>query len=154
MALVNEIADAETVGRIVLDINRIMAGDPAADIALEHNDSLVVPRVNNTITILGEVQHSGTHLFNGTYNVEDYLRLSGGLRKRADEARLYVIRADGSVMIPQRSRWFSAQSTNLLPGDTIVVPVDIEYKDALGLWSQVTQIFYQSAVALAAISRI
>ncbi|GHG68135.1 sugar transporter [Alishewanella longhuensis] len=154
IALVNEIADAEPVGRVVLSVERLMAGDVSSDIVLEHNDNFFVPRLNNTITIIGEVQHTGTHLFNGTFSVEDYLKLSGGLRKRADNDRLYVIRADGSVLIPPRSRWFSAQATNLLPGDTIVVPVDIEYKDSLSLWSQVTQIFYQSAVALAAISRI
>jgi len=41
---------------------------------------------------------------------------------------------------------------NLEPGDTVVVPVDTEYKDNFTLWAQVTQIFYQSAVAIAALN--
>jgi hypothetical protein len=82
--------------------------------------------------------------------VKDYLALSGNSRKRADDERIYVLRADGSVVIPPQS-WF-AGNQQLMPGDTIVVPLDVEYKDSLSLWSQVTQIFYQSAVALAALN--
>jgi hypothetical protein len=43
---------------------------------------------------------------------------------------------------------------NLAPGDTIVVPRDITNYDNIGLWQGVTQIIYQSAVALAAIGSL
>ena len=39
----------------------------------------------------------------------------------------------------------------LEPGDTIVVPINTEYKDALASWQEVTQIVYQSMVSLAAV---
>ncbi len=42
----------------------------------------------------------------------------------------------------------------LMAGDTIVVPLDTEYKDTLTLWTQITQIFYQSGIALAAINNV
>ncbi|MDP5029780.1 hypothetical protein, partial [Paraglaciecola sp.] len=73
-------------------------------------------------------------------------------RKRADEQRLFVIRADGSVMVPGTNSWFTAANDELKPGDTIIMPLDTEYKDSLSTWAQVTQIFYQTAVAIAALN--
>jgi len=64
------------------------------------------------------------------------------------------VKADGSVFIPESDFWFStASKVNLAPGDTIVVPRDVTNYDNIGLWQGVTQIVYQTAVALAAIVR-
>ncbi|OEY70970.1 sugar transporter [Rheinheimera salexigens] len=152
LTLVNQVAELEPVGRLVVDVASIIAGNNSFDIALEDKDKLFIPRSNNSISIIGEVQHSGSHRFDRTKSVEDYLRLAGGSRKRADEDRVYVIRADGSVMLPSSSSWFAVNRNQLTPGDTIVMPLDSEYKDSLSTWAIVTQIFYQSAVALAALN--
>jgi polysaccharide export outer membrane protein len=42
----------------------------------------------------------------------------------------------------------------LAPGDTIVVPRDVTNYDNISLWQGVTQIIYQTAVALAAIGSL
>ena len=39
-----------------------------------------------------------------------------------------------------------------MPGDTIVVPLDTEYRDTLSLWSSATGILYNTAIAIAAIN--
>lgn len=98
------------------------------------------------------MQHASSHRFKENMTLEDYLNLAGGLRKRADEERIYVIKANGSVSMPSSNNWFAVKNSQLEPGDTIIVPVDTEYKDSLSLWTAVTQIFYQSAVAVAAIN--
>jgi len=98
------------------------------------------------------VQHASSHRYKAGLTVDDYLSLAGGLRKRADSDRVYVIKANGSVVIPHQNGWFAVKSETLEPGDTIIVPVDTEYKDSLSMWTAVTQIFYQSAVAIAAIN--
>ena len=128
-----------------------MAANPAFDVTVEHGDKLYIPRVNRAISVVGEVQHAGTHRYDSALSVKQYLNLAGGLRKRADGERTYVIRADGSVMVPTNT-WFAVSRGELKPGDTIIVPLDTEYKDSLSLWAQATQIFYQSAVALAALN--
>lgn len=151
ITMINEIEKVKPVGRLVVNLPMIMAGDPSADLLVEDGDELHIPRVNNTIAIVGEVQHPSSHRFSSSLTLEDYLKLAGGYRKRADNDRVYVIRADGSVMVPQNS-WFSVSKNSLKAGDTIVVPLDTEYKDNLSLWTQVTQIFYQSAVAVAALN--
>ena len=154
IAMVNELQKQEPVGRFVVDLPAIVSGNDNADLEVEHGDILYVPRKNTAITVVGEVQHASSHRFKDGMSLEYYLEQAGGFRKRADESGIYVIRADGSVMLPSSNRWFAVTSEQLTPGDTIVVPLDTEYKDSLSLWTQVTQIFYQSAVALAAISSL
>jgi len=151
MLMIKEIETIKPLGRLVIDLEQAIAANPAFDITVEHGDRLYVPRINRAISVVGEVQHAGTHRFDAALSVTQYLNLAGGTRKRADAERTYVIRADGSVMVPTNS-WFAVSRGELKPGDTIIVPLDTEYKDNLSLWAQVTQIFYQSAVALAALN--
>lgn len=151
MTMISELEKIEPPGRLVINLEQVIAGNPAFDLAVENGDRLFVPRKNRAVTIVGEVQHAGTHRFDDKLSLREYLSLAGGLRKRADGDRTYVIRADGSVMVP-KTGWFAVSSDQLKPGDTIIVPLDTEYKDSLSLWAQVTQIFYQSAVAIAALN--
>lgn len=150
MALINQLGEQKMVGRLVVNMSQIQAGNPEYDLELEQGDTLVIPRKNAVVSVLGEVQNPGSHSFDPNLSVKDYLALSGNGRKRSDQDRIYVLRADGSVFVPSQA-WFGSSET-LMAGDTIIVPLDVEYKDSLSLWSQVTQIFYQSAVALAAVN--
>lgn len=152
LLMIEQLEKQEPVGRLVLDLPSILAGMPDYDVQVQDGDLFYVPRNDNTISIVGEVQHASSHRYQQALSFEEYLKLAGGTRKRADEDRIYVIKADGSVMLPESNGWFAVAQTGLQPGDTIVVPVDTEYKDSLSLWSQITQIFYQSGVALAALN--
>lgn len=148
--LINQLSEQKMLGRLVLNMTQIQAGNPEYDLEVDAGDKLFIPRRNSAISVVGEVQNPGSHSYNPNLTVKEYLALSGNSRKRADNERVYVLRADGSVVVPSNS-WFAGDQT-LMPGDTIVVPLDVEYKDGLTLWSQITQIFYQSAVAIAALN--
>jgi polysaccharide export outer membrane protein len=152
MLLIAEIEKTKPVGRLVVNLEGIMNGETEFDLMAEDGDELFVPAANTSIAVVGEVQHAASHRFKKGLSLQDYLDLSGGFRKRADQERVYVIRADGSVYIPAQKSWFAVKEEKLKPGDTIVVPLDTEFKDSLSVWTAVTQIFYQSAVALAAIN--
>ncbi|WP_338589256.1 SLBB domain-containing protein [Shewanella khirikhana] len=141
----------EAVGRLVVDLPALSVGVTEADIQLEQDDVLYVPSTRQTIAVMGEVQHPTSHRYKDGITLEQYIAMSGGARKRADDDRTYVIKANGSVMLPRGSFWFSAED-ELMAGDTIIVPLDTEYKDNLTLWSQITQIIYNTAVAVATIS--
>lgn len=151
--LIAQLQTIEPVGRMVVDLDQIIVGNPQYDLDMENQDSLYIPRIQNSVTVMGEVQNPGSHRYRAGLSVKDYLSLAGGARKRADEDLVFVIRADGSVMLPS-SEWFAANDSSLKPGDTIIMPLDTEYKDSLSLWTQVTQILFQSAVAISAISSI
>ncbi len=151
--LINQLQTIELVGRMVVDLDQIVVGNPQYDLEMEDQDSIYIPRMQNSITVMGEVQNPSSHRYRDGLTVEDYLDLAGGARKRADDERVFVIRADGSVILPN-SKWFDSDDNVLKPGDTIIMPLDTEFKDSLTLWTQVTQILFQSAVALSAISTI
>ena len=152
IAMIAQLRKAQPVGRLVVDMQGIVEEQANADLILENGDVLYIPRMNSAITIVGEVQNASSHRYREELTVEDYLAQAGGFRKRADEDRIYIIKADGSVTLPRNNRWFAVTKSQLEPGDTIVVPLDTEYTNNMTLWTQVTQIFYQSAVALAAVA--
>jgi len=124
------------------------------DVTLRNGDELFIPKVKQEVTVVGEVQNSTAHLFRSGLSREDYIALSGGTTDRADIKRVYVVRADGSV-IASKGRWLGRQGdASIQPGDTIVIPLDVERLPPLPLWQAVTTILYNAAVAFAAISSL
>ena len=65
-----------------------------------------------------------------------------------------MVKADGSVMLPEKSRWFGGRSQQLAPGDTIIVPIDVDRLNQLELWTNVSQIVYQMALGAAAVGNL
>lgn len=152
--LLADITELEPVGRLVINLPDVMT-QKSEEILLEGGDVLYVPTKKNSINVIGQVQVSSSHLYDATMTAEDYIIQSGGAKKRADEERIYVISANGSIKMVENSNWFAGSSgTSLKPGDTIVVPLDSEYMNDLTLWSTATQIIYNAAVAVAAINGI
>jgi len=151
MAIADQLGNAEPVGRMVISLNEILEGQEQADVLLENKDKIYVPPLRKVISVIGEVQYTSSHQFNSHLTLEDYLNRSGGPKRQADVDRMYVIRANGSVMLPNNSFWFSSSVEDLEPGDTIVVPIDSDYLDTLSAWTSATQILYQVGVAWNAI---
>lgn len=144
--------DAEPVGRLVIDLNGSMAAAPGSseDIVLKDGDRLLVPRTTQEVTVIGEVQSPTSHLFADGLSRDDYVVLSGGTTPRADRDRIYVVRADGSVVSAGKA-WFGGGG-DIQPGDTVVVPLDAERVRALPMWTAITTIIYNLAVAVAAVN--
>ncbi|MDP2573113.1 SLBB domain-containing protein [Vibrio penaeicida] len=152
MEIAEELSKTEAVGRLVINLPEAMDEDPISDLMLEKGDKLYIPAKNPTISVMGEVQYSSNHTFRPDMTVEEYLESAGGTKKQADTDRIYIVRADGSVMLPNNSFWFSRKDKSLAPGDTIIVPIDTDYLDGLSTLTSATQILYQIGVAWKAIS--
>ncbi len=151
MTIADELASTEAIGRLVIDLPQALEGNKLADIMLEKGDKLYIPARQPVISIMGEVQFASNHTFTPGMSIEDYISSAGGTKKQADTDRVYVVRADGSVMLPNNSFWFSRQTSSLEPGDTIIVPLDTDYLDGLSTLSSATQILYQIGVAWSAV---
>ncbi|MGI2039043.1 SLBB domain-containing protein [Shewanella frigidimarina] len=151
--MLKELENVQVAGRLIIDLNALALGIDEANLDLENDDALYIPSTKQTITVMGQVQHPSTHRFKDGVTFEQYLSMAGGARKRADDDRIYIIKADGSVAMPDESHWFS-RDNQMEPGDTIIVPLDTEYKDRLTLWQQVTTIIYNSAIAVAAVATL
>lgn len=152
-SLLNALSETEALGRLVISLEDIVSGK-TADIQLKNGDYLIVPTFRQEVSVLGEVQHSTAHLHNREWMLEDYLEKSGGLTNRADDDRIYVVKADGSVFLPNQSGWLTHQNELLSPGDTIVVPLDTDRIKSLTLWTSVSQIVYQLALGAAAVKSL
>ena len=149
-----DMANVQPVGRLVVNLLKVV-DDNSYDVLLEGGDVLYVPTLKNSINVVGQVQVTSSHIFDASLSAEDYIAQSGGSKKRADEERIYIVSANGSIKIMGSGHWFTNDADdNLKPGDTIIVPLDAEYMKNLDLWASISTIIYNSAIALAAINGI
>jgi len=155
--LIAQLREAKPVGRLVIDLNHVMKGRPGGpgDVALRDQDKLLIPKQTQEITILGEVQSPTSHIYQPGLSRDDYIAKSGGVTRKADRKRIYVVRANGDVVSGERGGWFRrSRDLEMHPGDTIIVPLDTERVRSLPLWQAVTTIIYNLAVALLAVRSV
>jgi protein involved in polysaccharide export with SLBB domain len=152
-ALLTQLRAAKAVGRMVINLPLLMRSPVGSsyDVVLRDGDQLLVPKFEQSVTVIGEVQTTTSHLYRPGLNRSDYIAMSGGATARADNGRIYVVRADGSVVPSGGSRWFHTSNPQMQPGDTIVVPLNAEHIPPLPFWQAVTQILYNVAVAFLAV---
>ena len=152
--VINSLRQARASGRIVLSV-----GPEASTVAqlptlsLENGDTFIVPHRPSTVSVNGAVYNPNTFLFEPGRGVGYYLDLAGGPNHNADRKRAYVIRADGSVISRQQIsslRKSAFDSLHIYPGDTIIVPLNLNKGAALRTVVDVAQIFGQFGIALAA----
>jgi protein involved in polysaccharide export with SLBB domain len=154
-SLLSQLRTSKAVGRLVIDLPSVLAAQAGSDtdIALRGGDRLVVPKQRQEVMVLGEVQNATAHFYRDGLSRDDYISLSGGVTRKADNRQIYVVRADGSVVTRGSSRWFSrGANIDMEAGDTVVVPLDTERLPTLPLWQAVTQILYNVAVSVAAVN--
>lgn len=152
--LLEDVQNSRPVGRMVIDLAAVVSDENYQPIRLQDGDSLTIPTIPQAVSVFGEVQFPTSHLHQQGLTVDDYLERSGGPTRQADEDRVYVVKADGSVMLPERSQWFGGRSQQLQPGDTIIMPIDVDRLNQLELWTNVSQIVYQMALGAAAVGNL
>jgi protein involved in polysaccharide export with SLBB domain len=154
-SLLSQLKATRAVGRLVIDLRRVLASPIGSDIdvVLRDGDDLVVPKQKQEVTVIGEVQSATSHFYRDELSRDDYIAQSGGTTRRADRGRIYIVRASGLVISAESSGWFRRSGqARIQPGDTIVVPMDTERMPALPLWQAVTSIVYNLAIAAAAVN--
>jgi polysaccharide biosynthesis/export protein len=152
-SLLTQLRQSRAIGRLVINLPRLQRSSigSASDVIVRGGDELIVPKFQQEVTVIGEVQTVTSHLFRPGLSRDDYIALSGGETVRADKSRIYVVHADGSVASNEGARWFRGSNVRIEPGDTVVVPLNAEHIPALPLWQAVTQILYNIAIATAAV---
>ena len=155
--LIQQLRNTKPVGRLVINVHQIINGPPGgpADVLVRNGDVLLIPKKTQEVTVLGEVQSPTSHIYRAGLTRDDYIAKSGGSTQKADRKRIYIVRANGDVIAGGRSGWFRrSQSIEVRPGDTIVVPLDTERVAPLPLWTSITTIVYNLAIALLAIHSV
>lgn len=111
-----------------LDVSRVLAGDPAENLAVADGDTLVVPR-GNTFFVFGEVRKPGAFPLDKDTNVLEGITLAGGFTDKAAPGRVRVIRSTkGSQTVINVDmndvikRGLREKAIPLLENDVVVVP--------------------------------
>ena len=153
-SMLSKLRNQESQGRLVIDLDKILEADSSSDLLVKDGDILFVPALPYAVSVAGEVQFPSSHLFDEKLAVKDYIHKSGGYTQNADEARTFVIKANGSVLTSKGNAWFGKGSANqtVSAGDVIVVPIDLKQTRWLENLTYSTQIIYQLAVAAAAVN--
>lgn len=131
----------EPLGRVIirLDDPERLRGTPE-DIELEEGDSLLVPETTQVVNVVGAVFNPTAVVYNPYRTVEDYVTRAGGTTKIADDKEIYVIKANGAAVSRKGFQWLGPswdgskyiyhpgglKTLTLNPGDTIVVPEQLE----------------------------
>lgn len=153
-ALLEDVRSSRPLGRLVVDLPSLLSGRMEQNVVLQDGDTLKIPQASQSVSVIGEVQFATSHIFEETLTVKDYITRSGGETYLADSTRIYVVRANGSVWLPDSSGWFAGDESRLHKGDTIVVPMETDRINKLQLWTNVSQIMYQIALGAAAVGSL
>jgi hypothetical protein len=150
LTLLSKMRGAKARGRISLRIEAMekFRGSPS-DITLETGDVLTIPETPQQVQVIGAVYNQTAFLYEPETTVEEYLLQAGGMAEDAEEDDLYVLKVDGTA-VSQRNHaglFRDFESSTLDPGDTVVVPEDVDRIAWLRNVRDITQILYQIAVA-------
>ena len=145
-------------GRVVLDMKP--DAETSADIPdfpLEDGDSFYIPPRQSTVQVSGAVYNRSAFRYQPNRRLMAYLSDAGGATREADRKRIFVIRADGTVVSRQSHGNLghgSFEKLKLLPGDAIVVPEKLRISSKMANIMQATQFASQTALTAAALSVI
>ncbi|MDB2370079.1 SLBB domain-containing protein [Gammaproteobacteria bacterium] len=152
--LAEELRSQQYSGRIITDFNLMkLKSNPQHDIILEDSDLIVIPPLQKTVYLFGEFRNPSNHTFEPGQNVQDYIKMAGGLKKSA-YSELVVIDPDGKTNIYEKSILFSLNSIDIYPGSIIYAPRDIGKVTGVKYAATVSPILSSLALTIASLNSI
>lgn len=114
--------DSLSMNRIIIDMEKILATDgQEANIILEPNDKIYIPRTPSGISIIGAVGSNGTLKYASGLTVKDYIKRAGNFTTQADKKQTRLIRATGEVI---SGGGITKECVDI--GDVIIIPTKID----------------------------
>lgn len=153
-SLLARLKSTKSQGRLVVDLSTILNSQSKILLEARAGDRLFIPRIPYEVSVVGEVQFPTSHLYEKSLGQNDFIKRSGGFTANADKDRVFVVRANGSVMSKGGTGWFGGGGSGkgMAPGDVIVVPINMEKSRLMENIVNGTQIVYQLAIAAAAVN--
>lgn len=151
-ALIAKMRAARAKGRLSIHLRPAeQFKGSASDVVLDEGDMLIIPEQPQQIQVLGAVFNQTAFIFDKETTVGEYLDKAGGVTEDANEDGLYILKVDGTAYSKRQNRGFwlwtkALRSSVLDPGDTIVVPEQLDKVFWLREVKDMTQILYQMAV--------
>jgi protein involved in polysaccharide export with SLBB domain len=114
---------AKNTSDVAIDLKYILEHPGSVDdITLEEGDELIVPRINNTVSVNGEVFKPVEVMFESGKNINDYLSDAGGVTQAGKKGRAFVIYANGSSAQIKKPLGIFRHYPKIEPGSNIFVP--------------------------------
>jgi protein involved in polysaccharide export with SLBB domain len=155
-AALAKLTSIRPIGRVVLEMKPDASTTAAIpDFPLEDGDAFYVPPRLSTVQVSGAVYNANAFRYQPGKRLIAYLDGAGGPSRGADTKRIFVIRADGTVISRQSRNDRSHgkfENLRLLPGDAIVIPEKITISSKMNNILQATQLTSQTALTAAALS--
>lgn len=161
ISLMTNMDNTQPIGRFVTELNPpLLETNPSLDIILDDGDTIYMPKLQNTITVVGQVLNPVTVPHKVGASFEDYLKLAGGMKKEADKSKVYAILPSGISI--RRKRGINLpllpnmpfDRSDILPGSTIIVPRQARPLDGLTLVETITPVLANLSVTAASIAAI
>lgn len=124
------------------------------NVLVESGDVLFIPVNPYSVTVLGSINGGQVGIaYSEDQTAKDYIQMAGGYSRGADRDNVYVMRASGEFI--SAGGWFSdASGAEIMPGDSIFVPENLQKTSFTKELKDWTQILYQLGLGVAAIKVI
>lgn len=146
----------EPSGRLVSEFELSkLESNPFEDRRLEAGDRIHIPTFRNQVYVYGEVLNPSSYSYKPGRTVKEYLNMTGGLSRSADQTRIIIIHPNGqadSVEMGVFNNLFA--NDNILPGSLIYVPQYVGKVDGISFAAVVAPIVSSVALSIASLNSI
>ncbi len=150
ISLLNQASTLTPIGRLSGDLSP--GSINANSLIVKDGDRLIVPQIPQTVTVFGEVNNQTTLGFSTEYSLEDYIDLAGGIKPSAKKSAIFIIKADGTSTTIDKGLFKIGYT--LMPGDTIIVPKNLDKISGLPLVKVATEILSSIAFSAASLNAL
>jgi protein involved in polysaccharide export with SLBB domain len=147
-ALIAVLDEIKADGRLALNINPTSKELPP--VLVESGDVLTIPAVPNSVAIMGSIAGGQITLaYDPNQTISEYIDMAGGFSRGADTSKAYVMRANGQFV--NANKGWLISSVDVMPGDAIFVPENLQKTTFTKELKDWTSIIYQLGLGAAAI---
>ena len=147
-SLVARLRQVKATGRMSITLGPLESlKNTEYDFELSEGDSLHIPQRPNFVSVVGSVYSPNSFMYENTLKLKEYLQKAGGPTKTADKDSIYLVKANGEILASATTKgmFSSFYDMNLMPGDTIVVPEDLNRVPALAYIRDISDIVFKIA---------
>jgi len=154
--VLKQLSPEKAPGRMVIDMEEAVTHcDEVSDVVLEDGDRIIVPKVQDEVSVIGQVYFPTSHKYRSGRAALDYIGLSGGTKELAQHEHAYIVQANGEVMSVRSKAstwgWFmSPSNVKVTPGSTVYVPLSVDRINGRESFATWVDIFYKNTIGVAA----
>ncbi len=137
---------------IALDLEKIIANPGSfEDLVLVDKDEIIVPKLDNKVTIRAGVLRPITISYRDGLTLNDCISAAGGITENARRSKAFVVYYNGRAKRTKNFLFFRI-NPKVEPGSEVVLPEGTPRKDALSTILQYVTIFAQIGTSIATLA--